>query len=389
MSGGGAQSRDGAGFHERLVAAAGASVVSAVVCNPFDVVKTRLQAQASGTTLLHNSSTLYDATLASSGRGGPCRHSTIPEVFLRSPSLVLPRFLIDVKIRWSDRRWAITCCPSQTCSQSSTCALEVCNNRYNSMWDAFRKIVRQEGAQVLWRGTRTSLMMSVPMVGIYMPIYDYMVQEGSPHMGVATPLVAGALSRTVAVFCVGPLELMRTRAYATRASTQSNLPIVPARNGLGAIPRMWTGVTATLARDVPFSALYWGMVEPLRYMLTVGPKKEVQDSLEVLSVNMMAGAMAGGAAAAVTTPLDVVKTRHQLRDSALGRSPSVYHTLRQVYAQEGLSGLFTGLGPRSARAAPACAIVISCYELFKNELAKRGIWTPVHPEAVPLTEMGV
>jgi solute carrier family 25, member 39/40 len=37
----------------------------------------------------------------------------------------------------------------------------------------------------------------------------------------------------------------------------------------------------------------------------------------------------------------------------------------------GLKGLFTGVGPRVARAGPSVGIVISCYEVVKYALSRR------------------
>lgn len=88
---------------------------------------------------------------------------------------------------------------------------------------------------------------------------------------------------------------------------------------------------------------------------------------------MVSGFIAGGLAAAATTPFDVVKTRHQIAAGSSGHSSarrSVLGTLRAVYAQEGWEGLFRGVKPRAYRAAPACAIVISVYELLKDWLAE-------------------
>ena len=43
--------------------------------------------------------------------------------------------------------------------------------------------------------------------------------------------------------------------------------------------------------------------------------------------------------------------------------------MRSIVAKEGLQGLFTGLIPRLAKVAPACAIMISSYEAGKRYFA--------------------
>ena len=50
---------------------------------------------------------------------------------------------------------------------------------------------------------------------------------------------------------------------------------VQASSGSGTTARvgaLWTGVGATLARDVPFSALYWALLEPVRTFLLPDPQ---------------------------------------------------------------------------------------------------------------------
>lgn len=59
------------------------------------------------------------------------------------------------------------------------------------------------------------MLAAAPTVGIYMPLYDSLRDSLQPSLGAATPLVAGATARTVAVFCVAPLEVLRTRLMAS------------------------------------------------------------------------------------------------------------------------------------------------------------------------------
>jgi solute carrier family 25 protein 39/40 len=190
-----------------------------------------------------------------------------------------------------------------------------------------------------------------------------------------------------------PLELVRTRAFAA-ALPPATHPAPPrgviagVAAALAADPhgprlRLWRGVGATLARDVPFSALYWAALEPLRAALLLRCCTAAADAAaplapppapapaDVFRANVAAGGVAGALAAAITTPLDVAKTRMQLqpRSAATGanaaRPATLIGTLRSVAAQQGVGGLFVGAMPRALRAAPACAIVLASYELLK------------------------
>jgi hypothetical protein len=90
-----------------------------------------------------------------------------------------------------------------------------CSTVYTGTLDGLRKIARTEGMAVLWRGTDVALLMAIPMVGIYLPLYDYLLAElQQRQVGVTAPLWAGTLARTASVLCTAPLELVRTRLQA-------------------------------------------------------------------------------------------------------------------------------------------------------------------------------
>jgi solute carrier family 25 protein 39/40 len=165
---------------------------------------------------------------------------------------------------------------------------------------------------------------------------------------------------------------------------------------------LWRGLTLTMWRDVPFSGLYWYGYEAARNQLSdareqmagrghhldadraVTGKRQSQITAthSVTFVDsFLAGALSGGFAAFVTTPFDVGKTRqqtyrHQGDDGAklaiaksaraVPEEMTMPRFLYHIFKEEGVGGLFKGWAARCLKIAPACAIMISSYEVGKK-----------------------
>ncbi|KAL0340996.1 UNVERIFIED_CONTAM: Mitochondrial carrier protein MTM1 [Sesamum radiatum] len=244
---------------------------------------------------------------------------------------------------------------------------------YKGTLDVFYKIIRQEGFSALWRGTNAGLALAVPTVGIYLPCYDIFrnqleefTAQNAPSLTPYAPLVAGSLARSLACTSCYPIELARTRMQAFKHLHGDKRPpgvlktlidiISQVKNttsfssSLQSYRVLWTGLGAQLARDVPFSAICWSTLEPVRRRL-LGLVGDEANAINILGANFSAGFVAGGLAAAATCPLDVAKTRRQIeKDPSKALKMTTRHTLLQVWRDGGMKGLFTGVGPRVGRA---------------------------------------
>lgn len=136
---------------------------------------------------------------------------------------------------------------------------------------------------------------------------------------------------------------------------------------------LWKGLVPTLWRDVPFSGFYWVGLESIKRSLNAfwDRRSVSRTPLRDFWTAFASGAASGMIAAALTTPFDVAKTRRQV--SLAHRSPadkpvppySLRRQLAEIWRAEGMAGLTRGIVPRVGKVAPACAIMISSYELGK------------------------
>lgn len=93
------------------------------------------------------------------------------------------------------------------------------------------------------------------------------------------------------------------------------------------------------------------------------------------SVNAACGAVAGIASGIVTCPLDVIKTRLQAQGSwrprHQGRASRVVYqgllgTARVIWSQDGVRGMYRGLGPMLLGYVPTWAVYMSVYDWSKD-----------------------
>jgi hypothetical protein len=188
------------------------------------------------------------------------------------------------------------------------------------------------------------------------------------------------------------------------------------------VPALFHGYKATLYRDLPFSALQFMFYEQGLSWARQWKRrrKEIGWQLELLT-----GAVAGGLAGLITTPLDVVKTRlqtqlhpfsqsfaesglevrqpsafpvpaarkvadstkageqrrlistsspstHTPRPGAVGLdTSSVYTGLKMIYKTEGIGGLFRGVGPRLVWTSTQSGAMLFLYQAILRQLDLR------------------
>ena len=133
--------------------------------------------------------------------------------------------------------------------------------------------------------------------------------------------------------------------------------------GVGAF---YVSYPTTLSMTVPFTALQFLAYESIS--TAMNPKKQY-DPL----THCLAGAVAGGFAAGLTTPMDVIKTILQTRgtstDPAIRNVNGFMGGCRLLYQREGVRGFFKGVRPRVVTTMPSTAICWSAYEFSKSVTA--------------------
>lgn len=148
-------------------------------------------------------------------------------------------------------------------------------------------------------------------------------------------MISAASAEVVACLIRVPIEIAKQRrqALSTKHGTSSLEIWYHAIRTEGIRRGLYRGFGTTIMREVPFSFIQFPLWEYFKLNWT----SVTGTNLTPLSV-AICGAIAGGIAAGLTTPLDVAKTRIMLADNHIANKSNILSILRGILREQGVRG---------------------------------------------------
>ncbi|NXA37775.1 SAMC protein, partial [Eudromia elegans] len=222
------------------------------------------------------------------------------------------------------------------------------------------------GFRGIYAGVPSTAIGSFPNAAAFFVTYEYVKsvlhRDSASYLSPVTHMVAASFGEVVACLIRVPSEVIKQRAQVSPSS--STFRILSQTLYHEGIQGLYRGYKSTVLREIPFSLVQFPIWESLKDLWS-WKQGHVVDSWQ----SAVCGAFAGGFAAAVTTPLDVAKTRIMLaKAGSTNARGNVLAALGGIWRTQGLSGLFAGGVPRVAAIALGGFIFLGTYEKSRQLL---------------------
>ena len=258
---------------------------------------------------------------------------------------------------------------------------ELAAPKYTGIAQAFRTVVREEGALALWKGNGANVLRVIPVYGLKFAFNDSLkALVAGPQkraLDMSQLLWVGTLAGLLQTALTYPLETVRTRLtlgpeqgvrYAGIADCFRQMVRTEGVGGL------FKGFGPTMVSGAPYTGIQMTSYEMLKRFTsdpaTSGGGSSGAGAGGAFLWSLVNGAVSGLIAQTVTYPGDTVRRRMQ--NNGAGGAPKVYtnsfHCTAQIWRHEGLAGFFKGSWTNTVRAVPGAAVQFAAYELMKKML---------------------
>ncbi|TFK30344.1 mitochondrial carrier [Coprinopsis marcescibilis] len=259
---------------------------------------------------------------------------------------------------------------------------------YQGAFDIFKHIVRNEGPLALYKGATPPAVGWAAIDSVLLgSLHNYRLilfrqgmtepapQTGAPRLTLLGHGIAGLFAGCTSAVIATPVELLKVKLQlqSQRAVTERRFSgpvhclreVIRVQGVLG----LWSGFSGTVASRVNF---FWMFLSFEFFMRGFSKLAGTPFEVNVGLANFLSGGFGAFSYWIMAIPADNIKNRMMAfpypdpYPAAISKGtiqvPSFSRTAREIFAREGYTGFFRGLGPSLLRAFPVNASALFVYE---------------------------
>lgn len=242
-------------------------------------------------------------------------------------------------------------------------------NVYSGIYNAITRISSTEGSMALFKGLNSMVLGAGPAHAVYFATYEFVKrhiidESESDQFHTMKTAIAGSSATIAADALMNPFDTLKQRMQLG-SNNLSMSQLAKHMYKTEGFRSFYYSYPTTLSMNVPFAALNFVIYETSTKILN---PTNAYDPI----IHCLCGGVSGATCAAITTPLDCIKTLLQIRgeskDPLVKNSNSLFKAAKTIYQLHGWKGFWRGVKPRVVANVPATAISWTSYEMAKHFL---------------------
>ncbi|KAJ9057806.1 hypothetical protein DSO57_1019297 [Entomophthora muscae] len=245
-------------------------------------------------------------------------------------------------------------------------------DNYTSISDCFKKIIKNEGFNRLYRGIIPPIFVEAPKRATKFAANEqfslvYKKMFNREKLDQPLSILTGVSAGCVEAFLVVSFELVKIRLQDKNNAGKYSGTVDCIKKILkeeGPLT-FFKGLEATIWRHGTWNGGYFGVIHGVRSAL---PKAETKQG-ELFS-SFVAGAIGGTVGTSINTSFDVIKTRIQNSTSATPKYNWALPAIKTVIKEEGFAALYKGFVPKVLRLGPGGGILLVVFDSVSTFMRK-------------------
>ncbi|KAI6653190.1 hypothetical protein LOD99_3715 [Oopsacas minuta] len=251
----------------------------------------------------------------------------------------------------------------------------VTGGTYRGIVEGLRSVILHESPRNLFRGIGFVACGAGPAHACYYTTYETFKRQigefRDEHDSQINYAISGAFATLVHDSFMTPVDAVKQRLQMFRSPYKNVYNAIHGMFMKEGIRAFYRSFTTQLSMNIPTQSTNFVVYETVHILLN--PEKCYNPK-----VHVVAGCLAGAAAAVISTPMDVAKTLLNVQEKSLSKQLKnnkpiigMINSFSLIYRTNGMSGFIRGLRARVVYLTPSTGISWSVYELFKYILGLR------------------